>query len=274
MVVMPVELLVFGSFSAIVLSCVLIVFAIAQVWRDNSVMDIAYGAIFAVATWGTLFFTQFYTLHTVVVAVLVTLWAVRLSLRILRKNWGRPEDARYAAWRTQWMSRGYGYFVMRSLLQINLLQGAIIIIVSAPLILAIASAPYELTWPLFAGTLLVLIGLGFETTADWQLDAFIARKRAGTETAPLMKTGLFQYSRRPNYFGESLIWWGFAITTLATPYWYLGFISPLLITYIVTKVTGPILERQFLKTYPVEYRQYMVETNYFVPGPKRNSGDS
>ena len=80
-----------------------------------------------------------------------------------------------------------------------------------------------------------------------------------------MVTGLFRYARRPNYFGETLIWWGLAVIVLPLPFGYLGLISPLLITYIVTMVTGPMLEKIFLEKYPTEYRAYMDRTNYFIP---------
>ncbi len=268
---MPIELLIFGTYAALVLTQAIVVFVIAQLKRDNSVMDIAYGPIYAIASWGTLFITELYTYASVLIVCLVTIWAVRLSLRILRKNWGTPEDARYAAWREEWMQRGYLYFFLRSLLQVNLLQGLIILFVSVPIILTIAANEPFLVWSVWLGTTIFFIGLTIETTADWQLDAFIARKKAGTEAATLMKQGLFRYSRRPNYFGESLIWWGLAIFAVFSPVWYLSFLSPLLITYILTTVTGPMLERNFLKKYPTEYTQYMAETNYFIPGPVKSS---
>jgi steroid 5-alpha reductase family enzyme len=116
----------------------------------------------------------------------------------------------------------------------------------------------------------------YETVADLQLDRFIMRKQAGLEAAPLMTKGLFMYSRRPNYFGESLVWWGQAIMVLPLPFGMLGILSPLVITYVVVKVTGPMLERIFLEKYPAEYQAYMRTTNYFLPGrpkPTRQSAE-
>jgi steroid 5-alpha reductase family enzyme len=107
--------------------------------------------------------------------------------------------------------------------------------------------------------------------ADYQLDKFIARKKAGTETATIMKRGLFKYSRRPNYFGETLVWWGLAIITLPLPFGWIGLISPILITYIVTKITGPMLEKIFLEKYPEEYGKYIAETAYFIPQKPNNN---
>lgn len=259
------------TFGGILLIYVTIVFLIAQLKHDNSVMDIAYGPAFFVAAVGTLIMTQTASALPLLMTALIGAWSLRLMLRILRKNYGKPEDVRYAAWRTEWMKRGRLYFTVRSLLQINVLQGLIILIVALPFIIALG-APVVLSTAFFLiGGSLFALGLGIEALADYQLDAFLARKRAGTEPATLMTTGLFHYSRRPNYFGETLIWWGLAVMVLPLPFGFLAILSPLLITYIVTRVTGPMLEAVFLERYPTEYRAYMASTNYFIPGRPREA---
>ncbi len=251
---------------------VTLVFFFAQYKRDNSIMDIVYGPLFLVAGLGTLFLSGTTNPLSLIILTATALWSLRLGTRIYKKNNGHPEDARYAAWRTLWSERGQWYFMLRSYLQINLLQGFIICIVSLPFILSIA---YGSVTPLHSGYTLLglaifLLGLGIESVADFQLDRFIARKKAGTETANLMTTGLFRYSRRPNYFGETLIWWGLALMVFPLPYGWLALISPITITYIVTKVTGPMLEKIFLERSGDEYRAYMKKTSYFIPLPPRN----
>ncbi len=253
-------------FALVTFSLVTIVFFVAQLKRDNSIMDIAYGPLVALGAWSTLIIGEVTTPLAILITVLTTLWATRLSIRILRKNWGQPEDARYRAWREEWMQRGPGYFALRSYLQINLLQGLVIVVISLPFLVALSHGPALGGIYTIIGTIVMLFGLSYETIADWQLDRFVARKRAGTEPALLMQTGLFRYSRRPNYFGESLIWWGLAIIAYPLSFGPVAFLSPLLITYILTKVTGPMLERIFLEKYPEAYRTYMASTNYFIPG--------
>lgn len=248
---------------------IIVVFFIAELRKDNSVMDIAYGPAFLVSALGTLWVTGIVSPLPILISILIGIWSIRLATRIFRKNYGKSEDARYAAWRSEWMKRGYSYFMIRSFLQINLLQGSIILLVSLPFLIAV-SAPTSID-PLYLGLglLVYLTGLMIEAIADYQLDQFLTRKRAGTEPAVLMTTGLFAYARRPNYFGETLIWWGLALMVFPLPLGHYAVISPLLITYIVTRVTGPMLERIFLEKYPVEYRTYMKTTNYFFPGPKK-----
>ncbi len=261
------EIILFNSFVFITFLFIYVtgVFIIAQTKRDNSIMDIAYGPAFFVSALCTYIYTGPGTTASLLILCGMGIWATRLAIRIGKKNWGKPEDARYAAWRQEWLKKGRWYFIVRSYMQVNILQGIIIFFVSSPFIIA-HSAPSDIaTFWIIAGTSIYIFGLLYESIADWQLDAFLARKRAGTESAILMTSGLFHYSRRPNYFGETLIWWGFAVIAISLPYGYLAIVSPLLITYIVTKVTGPMLERIFLEKYPTEYRAYMATTNYFLP---------
>jgi steroid 5-alpha reductase family enzyme len=261
----------FGIVACILALFSVIVFLLARFFCDNSVMDIAYGPAFFVGIATAQYFIGTSSPVITFVMLAIAIWSVRLSTRIFRKNYGKPEDARYAKWREAWTKKSRAYFLIRSYLQINLLQIVIILLVSTPAIIALSYPAGYSNLFLFLGTVVFLLGLIYETIADHQLDAFIKRKKAGTEEAVLMTQGLFKYSRRPNYFGETLVWWGLAITVLPLPFGFLGLISPLLITYIVTKVTGPMLEDAFLEKYPEEYQRYIDTTNYFIPGsPKSN----
>ena len=243
-----------------------VVFFIARYFHDNSVMDIAYGPAFFIGIATANYFVGALSPLMIFMLVAIGAWSWRLSSRIFRKNVGKPEDARYAKWRDEWMQKGRAYFLIRSYLQINLLQIVIILLVATPAILAMSYPEAYSDIFLLLGTVVFIVGLIYESTADRQLDAFIKRKKAGTEEADLMTQGLFAYSRRPNYFGETLVWWGLAIAVLPLPFGWLGLISPILITYIVTKVTGPMLEKSFLEKYPEKYQRYIDTTNYFIPG--------
>ena len=244
-------------------------FILMQLRHDNSLIDIAYGPLFFVSALLSLWLTDTTDTLPVLIALATGVWAFRLARRIFLKNWGKPEDVRYAAWREEWLKRSELYFILRSYLQINLLQGILIVLISMPFIIALTYTT-ALSWPfLIIGGLVFLLGLAIETTADMQLDAFLKRKKDGTEAAVLLTTGLFRYSRRPNYFGETLIWWGFAIMVLPLPFGFLGLISPLTITYIVTRITGPMLENIFIAKYGDTYRGYMRTTSYFIPFPPK-----
>jgi steroid 5-alpha reductase family enzyme len=259
----------FGIYLCLVIILATGMFILMQIRHDNSLIDIAYGPLFFISGVLALWLTNTTDLLPVLITLATGAWAFRLSRRIFIKNWGKPEDIRYATWREEWLKKGELYFILRSYIQINLLQGILIVLISMPLIIALTyGTPFS--WPfVILGGAVFLTGLTLETVADYQLDQFLKRKKAGTESATLLTTGLFRYSRRPNYFGETLIWWGFAIMVLPLPYGFLGLISPLTITYIVTKITGPMLENIFLSKYGDLYREYMRTTSYFIPFPPK-----
>jgi steroid 5-alpha reductase family enzyme len=248
----------------------ILIFIIARITRDNSVMDIAYGPAFLIASGGALYLGNIYELLPAVMVGCIAAWAIRLGSRIFRKNLGTPEDARYAKWRNEWMEKGRFYFLVRSYLQVNLLQICLILIILAPAIWALSFPTLYNQWFVLAGFLVFCFGLAYETIADLQLDRFITGKKSGTESAILMTKGLFSLSRRPNYFGETLIWWGLAIMVLPLPFGYIAIISPLVITYIVTRITGPMLETAFLERYPEQYQHYIDTTSYFIPWFKKS----
>lgn len=252
------------------------IFLLAQIKKDNSIMDIAYGPTFLLTSLGALFIfekTQTIQLSSLIVLA-IALWSLRLALRIYHKNKGLPEDVRYATWRTRWEEKGHWYFLLRSYLQIYLLQGAIILIVLLPLSISLTnSSPLTFSWFIMTGLIIFITGLAIESLADYQLDQFIARKKANKESATIMQTGLFRFSRRPNYFGETLIWWGLAIMVLPLPYGFLAIMSPLTITYIVTRITGPMLEKIFISKYGDTYKVYMRKTSYFIPLPPRRDNN-
>jgi steroid 5-alpha reductase family enzyme len=255
------------TFAALLLFCfVTVVFCIALLRRDNSIADIAYGAAFSLVTL-TLYFTQFVTpsLRSSIVTACIAAWSARIVLRIYLKNRGKKEDFRYAAWRTEWMQRGYVYTVIRSYLQVFLLQGFIILLVVLPGILANTLQTSTMAWYNWLGLALWVIGFLFESIGDKQLDTFLAGKKAGTEKAAIMKTGLWKYTRHPNYFGESLMWWGLALVChLGMPYSVLAFISPILITHLLINVSGiPMLEKKWAGN--PEWEEYAKRTSAFLP---------
>ncbi len=258
-----------GIYLSIIIILSSILFLVMQAKKDNSLIDIAYGPLFAIGAFMTLLLTGTFALLPLVITVAMTLWALRLSVRIAKKNWGKGEDIRYKNWRTEWMKRGEVYFILRSFLQINVLQGVLITIIATPFIISTSTHQSHLLFIILGG-IIFFSGLAIETVADMQIDKFKTKKLQHPDTTPnILTTGLFAYSRRPNYFGETLIWWGLAVMVLPLPFGWIALISPLTITYIVTVITGPMLEKIFLTHYGDEYREYMRKTSYFIPLPPK-----
>lgn len=225
--------------------------------KNNSVADIAWGLGFILVALETLISTGLYLPQQLLATTLVLAWGTRLSAHIAMRNWNRPEDARYAQWRHDWGNQ----VIVRSFLQVFMLQGAILLLIAMPIILINTSTIGALSFYTIAGTLVWAAGFAFESAADYQLRKFLA---APENRGHVMKSGLWRYSRHPNYFGETLMWWGIFVIALSIPWGFLTIISPLTITYMLLYVSGVPLVEKGMRDNP-EFQQYMRETNVFFP---------
>ena len=196
------------------------------------------------------------------VVSLLALWAIRLAWHIGARNIGHGEDFRYAKWRQE---RGASWWWF-SYFKVFVLQSVIAWIISTPLYFAIAPAtPPRLTPLDVAGAIVFAIGFLFEAIGDGQLRRF---KAEPANAGRVLDTGLWRYTRHPNYFGEALLWWGFGLCALSTGS-YLGLIGPAIMTWLLIRVSGVSLLEQTLKTTKPGYAEYIQRTSAFVPMPPR-----
>lgn len=203
------------------------------------------------------------TLRGGIVIALVAIWALRLSVYLAHRNWNAPEDHRYRAIR----ARNEPGFVWKSLYLVFGLQAVLAWVVSAPVGASIRADDAGLGWLDVLGIVIVVFGIVFQTIADGQLARF---KRAPANTKRVLDTGLWRYTRHPNYFAEFCIWWGFYLLALAVGAWWTVF-SPLLMTVLLLRVSGvALLEKDIGERRP-GYRDYMESTNAFFPGPRKNT---
>ena len=231
-------------------------FLCSVIWKRNDIADIAWGLHIALLS--ILGFFIYENHRGLLVALLVTVWGLRLSWHIARRVWNRPEDERYATWRRDWGKKVY----LRSYLQVFVLQGLLGIIVALPALLATsipaAWSPFDVL-----GTIVWTAGFFFEAIADRQLRHF---KSNPVNLGKLLRTGLWAWSRHPNYFGEVLQWWGIALIALSVPSGYVGIIGAVTITVLIVKVSGiPLLEAK-MRSHP-DFADYARTTNAFIPWP-------
>jgi len=187
---------------------------------------------------------------------LLLAWAVRLCAHITWRNWGHGEDRRYAAMR----ERHGPAFAFKSLYIVFGLQAVIAWVISAPLF---AGLPAQLGWGWLqvGGAALAVFGIVYEAVADWQLARFV---RNPADRHSVMNQGLWRYSRHPNYFGELCVWWGLGFMALSTSTaWCL--VSPLLLTFLLNKVSGVSLLEQDIEERRPGYRQYVAHTPALLP---------
>ncbi len=232
-------------------------FIAALIKKDNSIVDIGWGAGFILVAVLTFLLQEGWTLRHWLVTGLVSVWGARLAVHIGLRSRGRGEDKRYARWRREWGR----WFIPRSFVQIFLLQGVLLMIIAYPIILINHSGRTGLTWLDAAGVLIWVAGFLFEAIGDYQL----ARFKSDPETkGGIMQSGLWKYTRHPNYFGESVMWWGIFIIALNAAYGWTAVISPVVITFLLLKVSGvSLLERDYSGS--PEYLDYVRRTNAFIP---------
>lgn len=239
-------------------------------WRKASIVDSLWGPGFVLLAWVCLALGgptgPAGRDRALLATLLTTVWGVRLCWHISRRNWGRPEDARYAEMRAVRPER----FWIWSLFGVFLIQAAVLWVVALPVQLAtLAPSPPGFGWLDLAGTLLWALGLGTESLADWQLAAF---KADPAHRGRVMDQGLWRYSRHPNYFGETLVWWGMGLVGCGAEGGWLALAGPALLTWLLLRVSGvTLLDRKMLETRP-EYAAYMARTSAFVPWPPRSPG--
>jgi len=234
-------------------------FVVACITKRNDVADIAWGLGFVVVSWLGYIYSEQST-RSLLVNVLVTVWGLRLSWHIARRNLRKPEDQRYAAWRSSWK-----HVYVRSFFQIFMLQGVFLFIIQLPVLFIHASSPVPLHLLDAAGVLVWLTGFCFEAIADRQLKHFL---RDPQNKGKIMDRGLWAYSRHPNYFGEVLQWWGIFLCAVLLPNGYLTVVGPLLITVLILYVSGvPMLEKKYAGR--PDFEAYKKKTSVFVPLPRK-----
>lgn len=228
-------------------------------FKDASLVDRFWGLGFILVSLYSFSQTQFLTFRAAFLFLLVSIWGIRLSVYIHLRNRGKPEDLRYRKMR----QRSGSNFIWKSYFSVFLLQGALLWIIAFPLaIIHLFPQPDVPTLFDLAGLLLWTTGFFFEAIADYQLSQF---KKKNKSKNAVCRTGLWAISRHPNYFGECLVWWGYFLIALNIDNGWMTVISPLLMTFLLLKVSGvALLEKELSESKP-EYAQYIREVPAFFP---------
>jgi steroid 5-alpha reductase family enzyme len=236
-------------------------FIVSLVKKRNDVADVAWGLGFVLITWISFFLSDDTGLRGILVGVLVSIWGLRLAWHIHARNKNKAEDYRYLAWRKEWGK----WFYIRSYFQVYILQGLLLLLIVTPVLLINKNAGANINLLDFIGVAIWLYGFYFESVGDAQLARFI---KDPANKGKLMQSGLWAYTRHPNYFGEVTQWWGIWIISLSTPGGVFGIIGPITITFLILKVSGiPLLEKKMREN--PEFEEYKNKVSMFIPLPKK-----
>jgi steroid 5-alpha reductase family enzyme len=227
---------------------------------DVSIVDSVWSILFLISAASYAWTSAIAGPRATLIIVLVAIWALRLSIHIGWRNHGKPEDYRYQ----QIRANNQPNFRFKSLYLVFGLQSLLAWVIATPLAVAISG-----TTPLgvldFVGVGLWIVGLFFEAVGDWQLARF---RSDAANRGKVLNTGLWAYTRHPNYFGDCMVWWGFYLVALSAGGWWTAF-APLLMSVLLLKVSGVALLEKDISARRPEYADYIRRTNAFFPGPRR-----
>ena len=232
-------------------------FVVSLLRRRNDVADVAWGLGFVVLAWTSFSLFRSSGTRGALVSTLVSVWGLRLALHIHRRNRGKAEDYRYQTWRREWGK----WFYVRSYAQIYLLQGAFLFMIALPVLIINRSVGGMFGFLGGIGVCVWLGGFLFESAADTELARFTKDKN---NRGKLLQSGLWRYTRHPNYFGEIVQWWGIWFVELGITGVWFGIIGPLTITILILKVSGiPMLEKKMSEN--PDFADYKKRTSALLP---------
>jgi steroid 5-alpha reductase family enzyme len=242
---------------------ILILVTLLWIWSiiitNVSIVDIFWGFGFMVVNALYVFKSDDLSERSLLILALVSIWGLRLSIYLAWRNIGKGEDYRYQEFRKTYGAKRYWWF---SYFQVFLLQGALILIVSLPLLgIHTNYSSGDLNFLDYIGIIVWLIGFAFEAGGDYQLARFKGNK---ANKGKVLNTGFWKYTRHPNYFGDSAVWWSYAIFSIAAgSYWYI--IGSIIMTLLIIKVSGVAMLEKTLVNSKSKYKDYIEKTNSFFP---------
>lgn len=231
--------------------------------RDASIVDIAWGLGFVLVAWAARFVTGASGAGNWLLLGMVTVWGLRLTIYLAKRNLGKGEDFRYQAMRRKHGER----FPLVSLYSVFGVQGALMFVVSLPITLGQRELAAQAGFIVLLGFVVWSVGLYFEAVGDTQLARF---KRDPRNSGKIMDQGLWALTRHPNYFGDALVWWGLAIVGAGQGAGIWAFLGAAVMTVLLVRVSGvAMLDRSLAKRKP-GYTEYMARTSGFIPMPARS----
>ena len=257
--------------AAIVLTLVYTVYVIHLIIDDASIIDLVWGGGFGLVAIGLLVVTHPKTNFNVLLALLPIVWAIRYTTFIFLRNWGQGEDDRYTDLRQRVAKKNIPWPLF-SFFGVYGFQACAMLTVCTPLIIGMAAPSSQSlsTLPL-VGLIIWTVGFFFEAVGDLQLELFKKNHRdfdGPYSEKPVLTSGLWRYTRHPNYFGNACMWWGIGLIALAAPYGWIGLIGPAFMNFALVYLTGKANNERKMNKRPA-YRKYVERTSGFFPLPPK-----
>lgn len=236
-------------------------FVVSILKKRNDIADIFWGLGFVVMAWLAYLLGNDFGYTVLIMNALVTIWGLRLAYHIYLRNSKKTEDKRYVDMRNRWERR----FLYKSYINVYMLQGLLLFLVALPILVANYHSDNQMNFITLLGVAIWLLGFGFESIADLQLSRHINNPK---NKGKLMRSGLWKYSRHPNYFGEVVCWWGVWLVSFSLAGQAWSVIGPIIITVLIVFVSGvPMLEKHYEGRR--DFEDYKKRTSIFFPLPPK-----
>lgn len=248
-----------GASFTLILLLMLGLWVVYYFQRNAGIVDIGWGVGFILAAWSYFFLGTGDFLKMLVISIMATIWAGRLTWHIFMRYTSDVEDPRYKTIRLKWGGDSTNLLF----LMMFIFQGVLVVIISLPYFLVgFGSYPEWTKWE-FIGIAVWLLGVIGEGYADAQLAAF---NKDPANAGKVCRQGLWRLSRHPNYFFETVVWVGFFLFALPSDGGWLGIVSPVVILFLLLKVSGvPLAEAQSIQSKGDAYKEYQECTSIFIP---------
>jgi steroid 5-alpha reductase family enzyme len=243
----------------VILVIMTILWIVSVIIKNVSIVDLFWGFGFVLTAAFYFIRTDGFEPRKILIVSLAAIWGLRLSIYLAWRNTGKGEDFRYREFRKKYGENRYWWI---SFFQTFLLQGVLMWLISAPLLGAqfnIHNASLGIFD--FAGLIFWMIGFSFEAGGDYQLAVF---KSDPDNKGKVMNKGFWRYTRHPNYFGDSAVWWGFGLICIGGGS-YVPVLGSVLMTALIIKVSGVALLEKSLREQKPQYREYIEKTSAFIP---------
>jgi steroid 5-alpha reductase family enzyme len=235
----------------------LLFYLIAQAIKNNSIVDIGWGPGFMVIVTTLLIITENFETAYLITLLIIYIWGFRLFIHIFLRNRGKPEDFRYANWRRDWGKKQPWI----AFYKVFMLQGFVMVVVALPFIFSFSETERNLNWLNYTGLVIFVVGFLFESIGDFQLSQF---KRNKENAGKIITTGLWKYTRHPNYFGNALVWWGIYFYCFGSGFEYFTIVSPITMSLLLRFGSGvPMLEEKYQNR--KDFQEYAKKTPVFIP---------
>lgn len=250
---------IFLQTSLVIFILVTLLWGVSVIIKNVSIIDLFWGVGFVCVDLCYVYWSGDLNPRKILLLTLVTIWGLRLSIYLSLRNIGKGEDFRYQEFRRNYGAERYWWV---SYFQVFLLQGVLIMVVSLPLLGAnVEMQNVNLLWWDYLGLIAWSIGFIFEAGGDYQLSRFKANPG---NKGKVLNSGFWKYTRHPNYFGDTMVWWAYAIFSLAAgSYWTM--IGAAFMTVLIIKVSGVALLEKSLNNTKPHYQEYIRKTNAFFP---------